>query len=96
MGMFRHHKADGSLNFYEFLTIDKDGLKLKHFNPDMTGWETKDEYLTFTFVSQTPEKIVFKGISFELIEPNRMQIDLKMRRGEENHTEVFRMRRVEE
>ena len=24
MGMFRHHKADGSLNFYEFLTIDKD------------------------------------------------------------------------
>lgn len=37
MGMFRHHKADGDLNFYEFFTIDADGLKLKHFNPDMTG-----------------------------------------------------------
>ena len=94
MGMFRHHKADGSLNFYEFMTIDSDGLKLKHFNPDMTGWEEKDDYLTFRFDEQMPGKIVFKGLSFERVDDDAMRISLKMKRGDESFTEVFNMRRV--
>ena len=94
MGMFRHHKADGSLNFYEFLVISADGLRLKHFNPDMTGWEEKDDFLHFKFKSQGADFVEFGGLKFEMVGEDRMNISLKMRRGDGLHTEVFHMQRV--
>jgi len=95
MGMFRHHTADGKLNFYEFLTIDAGGLKLKHFNPDMTGWEEKNDYVTFKFDSQSATKIAFKGLTFERIDDNNMQISLRIKQGDNVSTEIFNMRRQE-
>jgi len=96
MGMYRHYKDDGSINFYEFMLIDATGLKLKHFNSDMTGWETKDEYLTFKFESQETNRIVFRGLTFEKTSDDTMDISLKMKQGEAFHTEIFHMTRVPE
>lgn len=94
MGMFRHHSADGTLNFYEFLTINKDDLKLKHFNPDMTSWEEKNEVVSFPFVSQTDDRIEFKGLIYERMGDDEMRISLKLRQGDQVNTEVFTMKRI--
>lgn len=93
MGVYRHHKGDGSLNFYEFLVLDSTGLRLKHFTPDLVGWETKEDYVTFEMVSFSENMIELKGLVFELKNPNEMQIRLRMRYGEEIRTEVFNMKR---
>ena len=94
MGMYRHHDKNGKLVFYEFLTLDKDGMKLKHFYPNMTGWETKEEFVTFEMVNATPNKLVLKGLVFEKKSDTEMEISLKMNRGGKVETEVFHMRRV--
>ena len=95
MGMYRHINAEGELNFYEFLLLDENGLRLKHFNPDLTGWEEKDDMLTFEMVSYSKEKIELKGLTFEKKSDTEMTIALQMRRGGKLHTEVFNMRRIQ-
>ncbi|WP_421773667.1 DUF6265 family protein [Gracilimonas sp.] len=93
MGMYRHINAEGELNFYEFLLLDENGLRLKHFNPDLTGWEEKDDMLTFEMISYSKDKIELKGLTFEKKSDTEMTISLKMRRSDGFHTEVFNMKR---
>lgn len=68
MGMFRYER-DGKLVFYEFLTIaEQDGtlaMRIKHFNPDMTGWEEKDKFVTFRFIKAEGDRLYFSGFTFE-------------------------------
>lgn len=68
MGMFRTAK-DGKPGFYEFFLIVEDGgtlvLRLKHFNPDLTGWEEKDKQVTFRFIKTEPNKLYFDGLTYE-------------------------------
>lgn len=94
MGVYRHHDKDGKLVFYEFLTIDSTGMKLKHFNADMTAWETKEEMVHFEMIEALPNKLVMKGLIMEKISNNEMNISLRMNQGGEIVTEVFHMKRV--
>ena len=94
MGMYRHYK-DGKLVFYEFLLIDETGLKLKHFNPDLTGWETKEKFVTFPMIGHSKDLLEFKGLAFEQKSDTEMEIRLKMNRSGVVSTEVFSMKRVE-
>lgn len=94
MGMFRLHDKDGKLVFYEFLTIDEEGLTLKHFHPGLKGWETKDEVVTFNMVETPPGKIIFEGLRFEKKSETEMHISLSLRRGDAVEIEVFHMKRV--
>jgi len=54
MGMFRWAAA-GKLRFYEFMVIAESGgsivMKIKHFSPDLSGWEEKNESIEF-FLSE--------------------------------------------
>ena len=93
MGVYRHHKGDGSLNFYEFLTLDETGMKLKHFTPDLVSWEEKEDFVHFEVIEFTETKIVLKGLSFELKSENEMEIRLDLKDGDKKWTEVFSMRR---
>ncbi len=93
MGMYRHYK-DGKIVFYEFLLLDETGLKLKHFNPDITSWEEKDDFVSFEMISYTKDKIELKGLVFERKSDTEMEIRLRMRNSEgETFTEVFSMKR---
>jgi len=65
MGMYRHINVEGELVFYEFLLLDENGLRLKHFNPDLTGWEEKEDMTTFEMISFSKNKIELKGLTFE-------------------------------
>jgi hypothetical protein len=93
MGVYRHHKGDGSLNFYEFLVLDSTGLRLKHFTPDLVGWETKEKFVTFELIAFTENKIELKGLVFERTSDSTMEIRLRMRRGDKVETEIFKMKR---
>ena len=94
MGVYRHHKGDGSLNFYEFLTLDSTGMKLKHFTPELTGWETKEDFVHFELVEFTENKIILKGLVFERKSDTEMEIHLDLKDGDKKWTEVFTMRRM--
>lgn len=94
MGMYRHSKDD-KVTFYEFLLLDKTGLRLKHFHPDLKAWETKDEMVTFPMVSFSKDKIELKGLVFERKSDTQMEIRLRLRQGDQVNTEVFTMHRVQ-
>jgi hypothetical protein len=68
MGMYRHLK-DGKPVFYELLTLAKEGgslvIRLKHFNPDLTGWEERDQTVSFPFVGKRDGAIHFDGMAFK-------------------------------
>lgn len=94
MGVFRHHDKNGELVFYEFLTIDSTGMKLKHFNPDMTAWGTKEDMVHFEMIEVLPNKLVMKGLIMERESDSEMDISLRMNQGGEIVTEVFHMKRT--
>lgn len=93
MGMYRNIQ-DGKVAFYEFITLDETGMKLKHFNPNMEAWEEKAEYMHFELIEATPSKLSFKGITFELKSENEMEIALKMKNNGKIETEYFHMTRA--
>jgi hypothetical protein len=53
MGMFRFVHT-GEPRFYEFMTIAVEGqevvLRIKHYDPGLTGWEEKGESVTYPLV----------------------------------------------
>jgi hypothetical protein len=76
VGHFRQMKADGTPMFYELLLIDeKDGqlrYLLKHFNPDMTGWEEKNVVREFPFTRRVGDRWEFSGLTLERTGPDSM------------------------
>lgn len=98
-GIFKQ-SGDSELIFTEFLEIVETSegfvLRLKHFNPDFTGWEEKDGYVTFKLNSVSPNKAVFGGLSYEIVAPNALQVTLKMNNDDgSTATEVFDFTRAE-
>jgi hypothetical protein len=66
MGMFRCI-AEGSVRFYEFMTISKDServeLTIKHFDPALVGWEEKDNAARFVLTEATGKLAAFHQVS---------------------------------
>ncbi len=98
MNGFYKHMKDDQTTFMEFMDIstvnDTIRLRLKHFNPDMTGWEEKDKYVTFTLESLEPNKAIFKGLTYELVDPNYLKVSLKLKQKDgSTRIEVFNFRR---
>lgn len=69
---------DGKVTFYEIEIIREIEnsliLQLKHFGPDLKGWETKDETVDFPLKEITPNKVVFEGMTFEKVSDKEMNI----------------------
>lgn len=67
VGMFRLH-ADGQAQFYEIMTVTEENgslvMRLKHFHPDMKGWEEKDEREVFRLVKATKDGLWFEGLTY--------------------------------
>jgi hypothetical protein len=100
MGMYRLIK-DGRARFYELLTITEENgtllLKIKHFHPDLRGWEERDVSVQMPFISAKDGRYYFEGITFEPRPGNTVKIYLviesKDRKGPVRE-EVFSYRRV--
>lgn len=81
-GVFRA-VADGEVIFYEMFALTEfDGslvLRLKHFNPDMTGWEDKEEMVRFRLAHVEPGLIQFNSLTYRLETEDRMLIHVAVR-----------------
>lgn len=68
LGMFRLTKNSKPV-FYELVTLTEEGgsliMRLKHFNPNMTGWEEKDKVVEFRFLGKKDGLIHFEGMAFK-------------------------------
>lgn len=77
MGAFYHRKKDGPLNFYEFYTFAEIGdtlvLRIKHFSPDLIGWEEKGDFVEFPLVAVEENAVYFDGLTFALTGDDAMQ-----------------------
>jgi hypothetical protein len=76
---------DGVVAFYEILTIAEEHgslvLRLKHFNPDLTGWEEKDEVVSFRLVRLEDGVAWFDGLTFRRLGPDELRVHLAVGRG---------------
>lgn len=93
MGVYRNIQK-GKVVFYEFITLDETGMKLKHFTPEMKSWEEKEDYVHFEMIEATADKLTLKGLVLERKSDTEMDISLKMKENGVVRTEVFHMKRV--
>jgi hypothetical protein len=68
IGYFRLVK-DGKPVFYEMITLFEDAgsvlLRLKHFHPDLVGWEEKDKSVDFKLLAVEGQTAHFHGLTFK-------------------------------
>ena len=99
VGYFRLLK-DGKPVFYEILTLlESEGsveMRLKHVNPDMTGWEEKNGFVTFRLVKHDASGAYFSGLTFRRISDDRIDGYLALRNRSDGtvREEKFVYRRV--
>lgn len=102
MGMFRQIN-NGKIVFYELMTlVEEQGtilMRLRHFNPNLTGWEEKDKTVDFKFVGKKDGVIHFEGMAFrpegkpEGNEAVTVFLAIRQKDGSV-HEEAFRYKRV--
>lgn len=96
VGHFRMVRGDAPA-FYELLLIDRqaDGLRMrvKHFNPDFTGWEARDGWQAFPPVSAAPNDLRFDGLSMRL-DDDEMVITVRIGENGAVRDETLRLRRA--
>jgi hypothetical protein len=82
VGHFRLVRA-GKPVFYEIITIlEHHGtleLRLKHVNPDMTGWEEKNDFVTFKLAKLEPGAAYFSGLTFKRVGDDTLETYLALR-----------------
>ncbi|MEM9408768.1 MAG: DUF6265 family protein [Acidobacteriota bacterium] len=86
-------------NFYEFMSIFEAEtglvLRLKHFHPDVTGWEEKNDFVTFPFVKAEGRRIYFGGLTYEHTEDDALHIYLAMRTNDGMREVEFHLERMD-
>ena len=67
VGMFKLFGDDG-ISMYELMVLSAEGgtlnLKIRHFNPDFTAWEEKNEDVTLPLVKKEDGALHFGQLSF--------------------------------
>ena len=96
VGTYRLIKG-GKPVFYEMCwMLETEGtlvLRLKHFNPDLTGWEEKDKTVDFRFVKKDGNRSYFSGLTFERTSSKELRIYLALRQKDGTlKEELFTMR----
>ncbi|WP_156423795.1 DUF6265 family protein [Erythrobacter sp. YT30] len=75
VGTFVQETETGEIMFTEHLyMMEEEGslvLKLKHFNADLTGWEEKDDMLTFRLVGIEECAAYFNALTLRCADPER-------------------------
>ena len=97
MGTFRLIRDDKPV-FYEFLTISETerglAMRLKHFHPDLKGWEEREKFVEFLYVGTDGNIVHFQGLSFRRDSDDSLTIFLALRqKNGEMREEKFQMRR---
>jgi hypothetical protein len=87
MGSYRLVQNDKVI-FYEIQTFVEQGnslvFRLKHFNPDLSGWEDKEASaaVVFPLVKVSDHAVFFDGITFRKLENGTLQLHLRLDSGD--------------
>lgn len=89
---------DGEVLFYELCEIAEEGgsltYRVKHFGPDLKGWEDKDEHVTFPLVDVGEGVVHFSGLTYRLLDENALSVHVATRGKEGTNGELeFLLRR---
>jgi hypothetical protein len=88
-GFFRLAHGDGPA-FYEAWVLREAGgslvLDLKHFAPDMTGWEAQDETVRFPLLRLEPDTAYFDRLTYHRAHADTLHVWVALR-GEEGYAE---------
>ena len=98
VGVFVQEQADGTILFTEHMYMaEEEGslvLKLKHFNPDLTGWEEKDGMVRFRLLSMEPCAAYFSGLTYRCDDEGNLVVAVRMKsKGPEVQELVFTFKR---
>jgi hypothetical protein len=96
-GIFKQ-SSEAGINFTEYMEItrldERWVLRLKHFNPDFTGWEYSTDYVTFPLLAVAPNRVEFEGLTYSLIPPATLRIELHLSETDgSSSTANFELRR---
>ena len=99
VGHFRQLDTDGSVLFYELITISQVGdtieYRLKHFDANLTGWETQKQVRRFPLLSKNKDSWHFDGLIIKREAEDRMSITVRVRQDDgSNESLLFRYRRL--
>ena len=85
------------IKFYEFVTISEENnsliLRLKHFHPDLKGWEPQDKTVDFKLVKITDDRIYFDGFTFEKDGHDAINIYVLLQNGSVNEEIIVRLKK---
>jgi hypothetical protein len=98
MGMDRLVR-DGKVVFHELMALVQEGgslvLLLKHFNPDLSGWEEKQKTVDFRLVGLREGIVQFEGMSFHREGDAKLSVYLAIEgKDGARHEEAFRYARA--
>lgn len=98
LGTFRLVR-EGKPVFYEFIAVGmfdgKLAMRLKHFHPDITGWEQPEKFVEFKHTKTDGNTIEFEGLRFVRDGADKVTIYLKLRSKDGSvREEKFEMRRA--
>jgi hypothetical protein len=83
VGYFRLVGKEDKPVFYEIMTLLEHAgsveMRLKHVNADMTGWEEKNDYVTFRLARLDETGAWFEGLTFRRNGPDRIDAFLALR-----------------
>ncbi|WP_296382984.1 DUF6265 family protein [Winogradskyella sp.] len=89
---------DGKVTFYEIEVIREIKntlvLQLKHFGPDLKGWETKDETVDFPLKEITENKVVFEGMTFQKVSKSEMNVYVDIEENGKTETVKFNYKKT--
>ena len=84
--------SEGKVSFYEFGHIlETDGtliLQLKHYDPNLMGWEEKDETIDFPLVKVEADKLYFDDFSIERISDKEINMYVMIGEADGSENEV--------
>lgn len=91
VGLYRMVQG-GKPRFSEhFMIVETDStlaLRLKHFRPDLVGWEHKDSSLTFPLVFADSTGVYFEALSYIRQGDTAMSVYVRMRQTDGSHSEL--------
>lgn len=102
IGMFRL-TSDGEPRFYEFMSIEMGDagpvLRIKHFDPDLRGWEEKEESVIFILKEASSGKAIFEtelagNPEFLTYERAGEELTITLEKPAKKSSSVFRFQRV--
>ncbi|MCL4672506.1 MAG: hypothetical protein KJZ64_06135 [Sphingomonadaceae bacterium] len=99
VGTFVQETPEGGIMFTEHMYLmEHEGslvVRLKHFNPDLTGWEDKDGMVTFRLLAAEPCALYFSALTYRCDGDGGMVVAVRMKSDKPEPQElVFRFNKA--